>query len=117
MSTWWERATDEQKLEQIDAGIALGMTGKQISMNLRAYVNSDGGSKVTSFARRHGRSFPYGESKNRGNGGRSSGKFVGLMNARRKGVPETMIKTAYEIFRHAESVPFDMDFLDEEMSA
>lgn len=120
MSTWWDRATDAQKLAQIDAGIALGMTGKQISMNLRAPVNAYGGSKVTTFARRHGRSFPNPESHNRKvarqAGGRVGGKVAGLLNARRRGVPETNVTSAYEIFGSSEDRSFEFNFLNEEMS-
>lgn len=122
MSTWWDRATDEQKLAQIDAGIALGMTGKQISMNLRAPVNADGGSKVTSFARRHGRSFHGVKSKAKilaaaQRGGSAGGKVAGLLNTRRKGLPETSVRSAFELFGPSEGHSFEIDFLDEEMSA
>lgn len=118
MSTWWDRATDEQKLVQIDAGIELGMTGRQISMNLRAPVSVDGGSKVTTFARRHGRSFHGVKSKAKvqsaaKRGGQSGGKVSGLLNARRMGLPETSVRTAYDIFGSDEDRSFDLDFLDE----
>jgi hypothetical protein len=122
MNTWWDRATDAQKLAQIDAGIALGMTGKQISMNLRAPVSADGGSKVTTFARRHGRSFHGDKSRAATTaaakrGGRAGGKVAGLLNARRQGIPETNVRSAYDIFGSSEDRSFEMAFFDEEMSA
>lgn len=55
---WWYRATDAERLAQIDAGIALGMTAKQIAMNCQCeiYAGSEG-SRIKAFAYANGRSF------------------------------------------------------------
>lgn len=58
MSGWWYRATQEQKLAQIDAAIEVGMTVPQVAINCGANVNT-----VGSFATNHGRHFS-GFSKN-----------------------------------------------------
>lgn len=54
---WWYRASTEQRLAQIDAGIELGMTAAQVAMNCGAAFYSDGKSHVHVFARDHGRKF------------------------------------------------------------
>lgn len=50
---WWYRATDEQRLAQIDGAIECGMTMNQVVMNCGA--KSTGA--VSMFASRRGRSF------------------------------------------------------------
>lgn len=32
---WWKNATDEQRLAQVQSGLELGMTQKQIALNLK----------------------------------------------------------------------------------
>ena len=57
---WWYRASKEQRLEQIKAGIELGMTSKQVAMNCGCYYaeiysisgGDPGGSLVDSYALR-----------------------------------------------------------------
>jgi len=49
---WWYRASQEQRLRQIDAGIELGMTAKQVAMVSGTMVGT-----VFSFSRLHGRHF------------------------------------------------------------
>ena len=59
---WWYRASTEERLAQIDAGIELGMTAKQVAMNCGCLYESasvaSGGQLVTQLARRNGRRFP-----------------------------------------------------------
>lgn len=62
---WLYTATTEQRLEQIKAGIELGMTSKQVAMNCGCYYadritsgGDSGGSLVRRFANRHGLTFP-----------------------------------------------------------
>lgn len=57
MKTWWERASTEDRLAQIDGGIAVGMTTKQVSMNCGAPIYENGTCAVSSFANNHGRIF------------------------------------------------------------
>ena len=54
MSNWWARASTEQRLAQVDAGIELGMTARQVAMASGANTRS----AVWGFARNHGRHFP-----------------------------------------------------------
>jgi hypothetical protein len=95
---WWDRATTEQKLVQIDAGIALGMTGKQISMCLRVPEVYHGNSKVTAFAHSHGRSFPTTRSIAAMRGGAAAAITHRLRLPRLRGTPEHMINGAFDIF-------------------
>jgi len=48
--TWWNNATTQQKLIQLDGGIALGMTAAQI-----AVASGSSRNIVSDFASRHGR--------------------------------------------------------------
>lgn len=55
---WWYRASQEQKLRQLDAGLALGMTAKQIAIVSGVDMTSgDPRATVTSFGYLHGRAF------------------------------------------------------------
>ena len=51
--SWWSKATEAQKLAQIDGGIECGMTGPQVAM-----ASGTTRSAVHSFAIAHGRKFP-----------------------------------------------------------
>ncbi|MFD1944706.1 hypothetical protein [Paradevosia shaoguanensis] len=53
---WWYRANTEQRLAQIDGGIELGMTARQIALASGGHPGS-----VAFFANQHGRSL--GQSK------------------------------------------------------
>jgi hypothetical protein len=96
--SWWDQATAEQKLAQIDAGISLGMTGKQISICLRVPEVVNGNSKVTAFAHSHGRSFPTTRSIAAMRGGAAAAKTHSLRIPRLSGTPEHMISGAFDIF-------------------
>ena len=50
--SWWHRATQEQRLAQIDGGIRCGMTANQVGMNVGAK-----GQVVQNFAQQFGRKF------------------------------------------------------------
>lgn len=50
--SFWENATTEQKLAQIDGGIECGMNAPQIAMNCAATVN-----QILGFSGYHGRRF------------------------------------------------------------
>lgn len=58
MSGWWNSASREEKLAQIDGCIEVGMTTAQCAMNLRFYDPASGRGTIGNFARRHGREFP-----------------------------------------------------------
>lgn len=114
MSTWWDRATDAQKLEQIDAGIALGMTGKQVSMNLRMPVDHNGNSKVINFANYHGRHFSrFAQRSTR----RAAGLTGGIVSSRRRGIPDYTVSSAHEIFGARDSEAYELSVLDTEDAA
>jgi len=57
--SFWETATSTERLRQIDAGIELGMTAKQVAMNFGLHEGTDrhGSKKVLYFALNHGRHF------------------------------------------------------------
>lgn len=83
---WWYRATTEQRLAQIDAGIELGMTAAQVAMNCGCLADQDfnargqlgSGKLVSDYALRHGRQFPR-------KGNRS--QFCGLVRRDGKLIP------------------------------
>lgn len=50
--SFWNTATQEQKLAQIDGGIECGMNARQVATNLGTTLGA-----VGTFARNHGRSF------------------------------------------------------------
>lgn len=58
--SWWDKATTEQKLAQIDGGIECGMTARQVAMASRANFHA-----VRHFAAIHGRHFPNDENGKR----------------------------------------------------
>ena len=96
MKTWWEKASTEDRLAQIDGGIECGMTAKQISMCVGAPLDHRAGS-LGSFARSHGRFFISTSTMKR-DAGRSGGMVSGLIAARRKGCADYEISSAFEIF-------------------
>lgn len=51
---WWYRATDAERLAQIDEAIDLGFTAKQVAINCGC---AEGGGIVTAFAAMHNRHF------------------------------------------------------------
>lgn len=50
--TWWSKASEAQKLAQIDGGISLGMSHAQIAMASRTSAGA-----IAGFASRHNRVF------------------------------------------------------------
>lgn len=50
---WWYRADDAQRLFQLDAGIELGLTIKQIALALSGHWKT-----ISAFAYANGRQFP-----------------------------------------------------------
>ena len=100
MKTWWERASTEDRLAQIDGGIECGMTAKQISLCVGASAGHDGGT-LRAFATRYGRNFPstYEKRKRAGQvSGRLGGQTGGIMSARLRGRADYEISSAFEIF-------------------
>lgn len=57
-SGWWYRANQTQKVAQVEAGIELGMTARQVSIASGAKVTGYGSGPVAMFAWSHGLSFP-----------------------------------------------------------
>lgn len=89
-SSWWSRASKDQKLAQIDGGIDCGIAAKHIAMNLGATASA-----VHEFGRRHGRKF---SGKNTAAQLRFAGSIAGIKAARRVGKPDCEIVTAFSIF-------------------
>ena len=52
MTTFWNTATQEQKLAQIDGALEVGMNANQLAMNCGASVDA-----IRQYARTYGRSF------------------------------------------------------------
>ncbi len=100
-SSWWSRASRDQKLAQIDGGIECGVCAKHIAMNVGASVSA-----VHEFGRRNGRKFT---GKNTTVQLRRAGSIAGVKNARRLGKPDCEIASAFSIFedRAVERPMFD----------
>lgn len=63
---WWDKASTEERLAQIDGGIECCMTSRQVAIASRTSMGA-----VIGFAARHGRSFPnVGATPNRRRMGR-----------------------------------------------
>lgn len=87
---FWQKSSKAQKLEQIDAGISLGMTARQIAINCGTTKDA-----ILYLCRETGRSTG---SKNTG----MSSEIARLgMTAqrRRRGIPELFAPDAFEIFQ------------------
>lgn len=54
MSGWWDRATNAERLAQIDGGIELGMMPRHVAWNLGVRYLT-----LVQFAHKHGRKFAY----------------------------------------------------------
>lgn len=60
--SWWKHATREQRLAQIDGGIALNMTGKQVAINCGLLSHGEPAPEtICAYASKYNRSF-HGES-------------------------------------------------------
>jgi hypothetical protein len=101
-SSWWSRASTEQKLAQIDGGISCGMSGRHIAMNVGATRAA-----VLEFGRRHGRKFV---AKATASQRQTAGRIAGVEAARRTGKPDYDISSAFSIFG---GEPTDRPFIDE----
>ncbi|WP_156612854.1 hypothetical protein [Ensifer sp. Root142] len=89
-SSWWARASKEQKLAQIDGGIDCGISAKHIAMNVGATVSA-----IHEYGRRNGRKFM---GKNTAAQLRRAGSIAGIGAARRLGKPDCEISSAFSIF-------------------
>lgn len=90
--TFWDTATREQKLAQIDGGIECGMTAAQIATCLGAPSGYD----LRFFGNNHGRRF-----RNAGNEAKSrrdGGLIGGVVTSRQRGTPDYEIHSAFSIF-------------------
>lgn len=113
---WWYRATNEQRLAQIDAGIELGMTAKQVAMNCGcAYeVRANGagvregerGAAVIAFAISHGRNFP--RQKAGSGSAKRIGEKIAISRAKAAMRDGYVIEAAFDIFntrkQHSDSL-------------
>lgn len=89
--TFWKTASKAQKLAQIDAGIELGMTARQVGMNVGI-----GKRQVLYFAEEHGRKFPHQTT-------RPFGEAARLAAFRSRGVDNERMERAFNIFGAKES--------------
>lgn len=90
--TFWDTATREQKLAQIDGGIEVGMSPKHIAMCLGA----PSGDEVRFFGNRHGRMFHNAANKTKTC--RENGRVNGVISSRQRGTPDYEIHSAFSIF-------------------
>ncbi len=62
--SWWDQASVEQRLAQIDGGIECGLSARFVAI---ASGCSDAKSRyISAFARDHGRHFPFGRAASHG---------------------------------------------------
>ncbi len=90
--TFWDTATREQKLSQIDGGIECGMSPKHIAMCLGAPSQE----AVKVYGNRSGRSFH--NAANRTKSSREAGRVSGVISSRQRGTPDYEIHSAFSIF-------------------
>jgi hypothetical protein len=108
--TYWNKATQEQRLAQIDAGISLGMTSKQIAMCLSApmYGRDGHDNAVKTFGQYHGRHFPTPQGKSAAKAREVAIRTVKTLAGRKYGVPEIHNESAFSIFGNTdEPNPFN----------
>lgn len=76
---WWYRASTEQRLAQIDGGIELEMTVRQVALASGAHMTHGG--TVQAVAREHGRRFPHrpGRSARTGSAAKKRGTLAAFM--------------------------------------
>ena len=89
--TFWKTASKAQKLAQIDAGIELGMTARQVAMNLGTTREA-----LKVWASRNGRNFPHQITK-------TWGLASVISSQRSRGVANERITSAFDIFGVKES--------------
>lgn len=95
---FWNTATQEQKLAQIDGGLELGMTANQVAMNCGVKPFT-----LTAFARSHGRSFrDVNGTQNYGARGFSIKVEAGICDAEKRVSTRTgnLGAAAFSIFDH-----------------
>ncbi|ULJ73628.1 hypothetical protein [Rhizobium gallicum] len=103
--TFWDKASIAERLAQIDGGIELCMTKRQIAMNCGTTMED-----ISAFGRQHGRLFP---AKNSGSvaekkGGRRGGSITRILRARAAGAHNLLMADAFNIFDKEEQVsPFE----------
>lgn len=90
MTNFWQTSSKAQKLKQIDAGISLGMTARQIAINCGTTKDA-----ILYFCRENGRSTGQQSQIHRHSNLSSVGRAV---RYRRKGIPELFAPDAFEIF-------------------
>ena len=80
MTSWWNRASVEQRLAQIDGGIELGLTARQVAVfrGLPAEGEVDYSQRLRSWAMYYGRRFPLA---NRQRGGLKAKRVGDLKRA------------------------------------
>jgi hypothetical protein len=100
--TFWQTATTEQKLAQIDGGIECGMNSVQIAMNCGTYCEA-----VITLGAYHGRKIPrnYGEKSKRRKSERTRCENM-KRNSVKLGMPS---EKAFSIFDH-QPEPFELEW-------
>lgn len=85
--SFWQHASTQQRLAQIDGSIEVGMTMRQTAMNLGTTVH-----RIDYFSSKHGRHF------NRHRLTESASEIGRKVMTRKKGTPEVFHSSAFEIF-------------------
>lgn len=104
--SWWARATTEQRLAQIDGGISLGMTARQIALNCGTQRDN-----LYAFGRRRGRTFPATAGDSAASGCFTGDETRAVKRRRRDRVSsEVYARDAFSIFSSHEA---EEPFMDE----
>lgn len=104
MTSWWSNASRDQKLQQIDAGISLGMSAKQIALALGTTTGC-----INQYGWRHDRSFPTPIEAIRSKANKASKVGSSIRMSRMNGNEEMDHDLAFSIFGTRQTRPFSFD--------
>lgn len=105
--SWWNNATDEQRLAQVKSGLELGMTQKQIALNLK--VSKD---VIHGFATRN--HLDFYEVANAERARKLFGTYTPEMREidNKKEIDNTSIHFAFDLFGNSVHKDWTFNYLD-----
>jgi len=95
MGAWWEMASETERLAQIDGGISLGMSARQVAANCGFDLLGNDHLRVRQYAAMRGRHFVTQYHTPRM---KAASKQSHNARRRRAGVAETQAYDAFELF-------------------
>lgn len=104
MTSWWSNASKAEKLKQIDAGISLGMSAKQIALALGTTTEC-----IHQYGWKNDRSFPTPMSVIRSKAIKASKANSSIRMSRMNGHEETEHDLAFSIFGTRQTRPFSFE--------